>query len=134
MWHFQTRKALDSGYTTSLIVILAITVLALVAVFAVAKVVLSRDTYVEAAALQRFALAMLIGAVGPVFRGYRSRAGRTCFPTMATIPVVFFLATWAAERQRDAAARASRRGVARGRAGVRSACCRTRRSPPSTAC
>jgi diguanylate cyclase (GGDEF)-like protein len=108
-WHFQTRHAFASVDTNTVYVSLVLTVLSLVAVFAVVKVLLSRDTHVEASALQRLAVAILIGAIGPVFRDYTETTWPHLFLTMATIPVVFFFAVWAAERQRHA-----RLGVRRG--------------------
>jgi hypothetical protein len=69
-WHFQTRHALDSTQHADVWAALALTIFSLAAVFAVVKVVLSSDTFVEASALRIFAAAMIIGAIGPLFRDY----------------------------------------------------------------
>ena len=85
--------------------------IALLAVFAVAKFVLSSHRYVDNGALRLIAAAMLIGAVGPLFRG--PLRGRRSAPVPRHghhVPIVFFLATLAAERQR-AAGLGPRRGA-----------------------
>jgi hypothetical protein len=71
-------------------------------VFAVAKVVLSSHSYVNKAALQYFAAAMLVGALGPLFQPYLEVAYPQVFPTQASLPMCFFLATLAGERERRA--------------------------------
>jgi diguanylate cyclase (GGDEF)-like protein len=113
MWHFQTRHAIaseDGGTVFSLV----ITVLALVAVFALVKVVLSRDTMVESSSLLLFALAMMVGAIGPVFRESIESVRPELFPTMASVPLVFFLAAYGTEHQRNAQL-GRRRGVVESR-------------------
>ena len=100
MWHFQTRNAFASGDDASVYFRLPLTVLALVAVFAVVKVMLSRETHVAGSALQRFAIAILIGAVGPVLWGNGEATWPHLYPTMASLPAVFFFGVWGAESQR----------------------------------
>jgi diguanylate cyclase len=102
IWHFQTRKAIGSQDSTTVYISLMLTVLALVAVFAMVKVLLSRETYIEASSLRLFAVAIFIGAIFPVFRDYIEPTWPHMFPTMASIPAVFFFSSWAAERQRHA--------------------------------
>ncbi len=114
MWHFQTRNALDSSDARTVYASLVLTVLALFAVFALVKVLLSRDTLVEASALQRLVIAVLIGAIGPVFRDYTESTWPYLFVTMASMPAVYLFAVWAAERQRHA-----QLGVRRGAPEVR---------------
>jgi diguanylate cyclase len=102
-WHFQTRPLLALGaYQTGELVGQAmVTVLALVAVFAVAKVVLSSYAFVDKAALRLLAFAMLFGSVSPTLQPYLDR------PYLAAdqvgMPIVLFFAAWAGERQRAAA-------------------------------
>jgi diguanylate cyclase (GGDEF)-like protein len=110
IWHFATREALrDSdvaaGYTS-----LLVTVIALLAVFAVAKFVLSSHRYVNNGALRLIATAMLIGAVGPTLRGPFEAVDPHLFPDMLCVPIVYFLSTLAAGRQR-AAGLGARRGA-----------------------
>jgi diguanylate cyclase (GGDEF)-like protein len=102
IWHFQTRHAIGGLGGTSVYVSLALTVVALVAVFAVVKVVLSSHTFVDASALRLFAVAMVIGSVGPALREYLEPFRPHLFPDMAALPAEFFLAAWAGERQRAA--------------------------------
>jgi diguanylate cyclase (GGDEF)-like protein len=102
MWHFQTRHALESTQRADVWAALALTIFSLAAVFAVVKVVLSSDTFVEASALRIFAVAMIIGAVGPLFRDYLEPYRPHLFPTMISMPIVFFVAALAGERQRTA--------------------------------
>ncbi len=103
MWHFQTRYSIGAhDSNTNIFASLALTVIALLAVFGVVKVVLSNSGLVHRSALRLFALAMIIGAVGPAFRDYLEPFRPHLFPTMAGIPVVYFFAAWAGERQRRA--------------------------------
>jgi diguanylate cyclase (GGDEF)-like protein len=102
IWHFQTRHALDSAQRADVWAALALTIFSLAAVFAVVKVVLSSDTFVEASALRIFAAAMIIGAVGPLFRDYLEPYRPHLFPTMISMPIVYFVASLAGERQRTA--------------------------------
>ena len=62
IWHFQTRQAIGSEDGTILVTSAFLIVLALMAVFAVAKVVLSSHTFIDRTALQLLALAMLVAA------------------------------------------------------------------------
>ncbi len=115
MWHFQTRYSIGAHDTdTNVLASLGLTVIALLAVFGVVKVVLSNRGLVDPAALRLFALAMLIGALGPAFRDYVEPFRPHLFPTMADIPAVYFFAAWAGERQRRAVS-GPRRGAAEAR-------------------
>jgi diguanylate cyclase (GGDEF)-like protein len=114
LWHFQTRVAIGAQDNTNLYAALGITVFALVAVFAVVKVVLSSNSFVDPGALRLCAIAMIIGAIGPIFRSYLEVWRPHLFPTMADVPAVFFFATWAGERQR-AATSGPKRGVPQAR-------------------
>ncbi|GAA3351152.1 bifunctional diguanylate cyclase/phosphodiesterase [Amorphoplanes nipponensis] len=108
IWHYATRHALDGGDRTAVFTSLFVTVIALLAVFAVAKFVLSSHLYVSNEALRLIAAAMLIGAVGPMFRAPFAAADPQLFPDMVGTPIVYFCATLAAMRQRGAALRARR--------------------------
>jgi diguanylate cyclase (GGDEF)-like protein len=100
IWHYQTRRALGTDDPTALLASLLVTVVALVAVFAVAKVVLSRFPFVDASALQRLGTAMAVGAIGPLLQPAVALIHPYLFPDQIGMPVVFFLAAWAGERQR----------------------------------
>jgi diguanylate cyclase (GGDEF)-like protein len=112
IWHYATRDALGDSDRTAVYTSLFVTVIALVAVFAVAKFVLSSHLYVNNGALRLIAAAMLIDAVGPMFRGPFEAADPYLFPDMACTPVVYFIATMAAMRQRAAGLGARRDIVA----------------------
>jgi diguanylate cyclase (GGDEF)-like protein len=100
LWHFQTRQAIGTQGNSAVYASLALTVVSLVAVFAVVKVVLSSNSFVHAGSLRLFALAMIVGALAPVLRSYIEPFRPHLFPTMVSIPAVFFLAAWAGEKQR----------------------------------
>jgi diguanylate cyclase (GGDEF)-like protein len=112
IWHFATREALrdsdaSAGYTS-----LFVTVVALLAVFAVAKFVFSSHRYVNNGALRLIATAMLIGALGPMLRRPFEAVDPHLFPDMVCVPIVYFLSTLAAGRQRAAGLDARRGAVA----------------------
>jgi diguanylate cyclase (GGDEF)-like protein len=102
MWHFQTRYAVQHAQPGDEWASLALTTFALVAVFAVVKVVLSSETFVDGAALRLFAVAMIIGAGAPLFRDYLEPYRPHLFPETAGMLVMFFVAALAGERQRTA--------------------------------
>jgi diguanylate cyclase len=109
VWHYATRNALDNSDHTAVYTSLFVTLIALLAVFAVAKFVLSSHTYVHNGALRIIAAAMLVGALGPMFRTPLESVDPHLVPDMACTPIVFLLATLAAQRQRQAGL-GSRRG------------------------
>ncbi|MFI5935078.1 putative bifunctional diguanylate cyclase/phosphodiesterase [Actinoplanes sp. NPDC051494] len=102
IWHFSTRAALENSDTAAVYLTMLVTLIALLAVFAVVKFVFSSHLHVDNGALRLLALAMLVGAVGPIFRPVFEAVDPTLFPNMAGPPVVYFLAAWAADRQRVA--------------------------------
>ncbi|HET6530332.1 MAG TPA: bifunctional diguanylate cyclase/phosphodiesterase [Actinoplanes sp.] len=111
MWHFQTRSLLDGQDRGALIASLVLTALTLVAVFAVAKVMLSGYTFIDAKGLRLLAIAMFVGAMAPVLQPFIAAIDPRLYPTMVSIPVVFFFAAWAGEQQRVAAGAPRRRGA-----------------------
>jgi diguanylate cyclase (GGDEF)-like protein len=111
LWHFQTRRAVGSDDTPALVASLILTVVALVAVFAVAKVVLSRYPFIDNSALQRLGVAMAIGALGPLLQPAVAQIQPYLFPDQIGMTTVFFLAAWAGERQRAVDFSPRRRGV-----------------------
>jgi diguanylate cyclase (GGDEF)-like protein len=102
VWHYATRDALDDSDHSAVYTSLFVTVIALLAVFAVAKFVLSSHHYVDNGALRVIAAAMLLGALGPLLGAPLAAVDPNLVPEMASTPIVFFLATLAAGRQREA--------------------------------
>ncbi|GAA2491108.1 hypothetical protein Ahu01nite_029410 [Winogradskya humida] len=112
IWHYSTRQALESNDKTGVYLSLLVTLIALLAVFAVVKFVLTSRLHVDNKALRLLGVAMFVGAVGPMFRPLFEKVDPALFPSMVGPPFVFFLAAWAADRQRTAAGVATkRRGV-----------------------
>jgi diguanylate cyclase (GGDEF)-like protein len=101
IWHFQTRQALGADDDTLLITSAFLTILALMGVFAVAKVVLSSHTFIDRTALRLLALAMLVGSLASPLAGWIEQHSHL-FVNQLSTPVVFFIATCAAHRQRTA--------------------------------
>jgi diguanylate cyclase (GGDEF)-like protein len=99
MWHYQARLALNSGDRTSLVISLTLTVLALLAVFAVAKFLLTSHAFVDKIALRLIGVAVFIGATTPALRPLLYLREPHLFPDMINIVLVFCLGTMAAERQ-----------------------------------
>jgi diguanylate cyclase (GGDEF)-like protein len=110
LWHFQTRQLLG-GNDLGLVGSLVLTLLALVAVFAVAKVVLNSYTVIDNGALRLLALAMILGVVFPMAQPYLAAVRPHLFSVMVGVPAVFFVGALAGERQR-LAEQGLRRGVA----------------------
>jgi diguanylate cyclase (GGDEF)-like protein len=100
MWHFRTPLAMGTDDSAALVASLILTVVALVAVFAVAKVVLSRHPFIDKSALRRLGVAMAIGALGPLLQPAIAEIQPHLFSGQVAMPIVFFLAAWAGERQR----------------------------------
>jgi diguanylate cyclase (GGDEF)-like protein len=99
MWHFQTRQLLG-GDELGLVGSLALTLLALVGVFAVVKVVLNSYTFVDNGALRLLAFAMFLGTVVPAAQPYLAAVRPHLFSMMIGIPAMFFVSALAGERQR----------------------------------
>jgi diguanylate cyclase (GGDEF)-like protein len=110
IWHFQTRQALSADDPATLITSAFLIVLALMAVFAVAKVVLSSHTFIDRTALRLLALAMLVGSLASPLAGPIERHSHL-FVNQLSVPVVFFIAACAAYRQ-EAARQVTGPGVA----------------------
>jgi diguanylate cyclase (GGDEF)-like protein len=105
LWHYQTRTLLDdkTDHSSSILADSMIMVLALVAVFAVAKAMLSAHAFVDNVSLRLLALGVLVGSLGEIPQTYmRDKPYLVC--TQVTIPIIATLATLAAERQRQSEA------------------------------
>jgi diguanylate cyclase (GGDEF)-like protein len=112
MWHFQTRPMLGREDTVTVLGSLALTVLALVGVFAVVKVMLSGYTFIDAKGLRLLIVAMAVGTVAPPVQTALQTYGTRSFPMQIGLPAMFFFAAWAGEQQRVApGGRTARRGT-----------------------
>jgi len=100
IWHYSTRAALSDGDSSTAYGSFVVTIIALLAVSAVAKFVLSSHRHVDNVALRLLAVAMMVGAIGPMFRQPFEAADPHLFPDMVSTPIVYFLGALAAARQR----------------------------------
>ncbi|GIF19724.1 diguanylate cyclase (GGDEF)-like protein [Actinoplanes tereljensis] len=111
VWHFSTRHALGQSDSRIAYTMLAITVLTMLAVFAVAKVVLTdTSSHLDRGAMRLIGVAVALGGIGPILRPLLEPIDPHLFPDVVVLPAVFFFASWAAVRQR-AAEYGPRRGV-----------------------
>ena len=102
VWHFSTRFSIHDSDSAVVYSSLALSVLALLAVFAVAKFLLTSQNHMEPGALRMIGVAVLIGAIGPVLRPLLVAISPHLFVDMIDLPAVYFFAALAAERQRAA--------------------------------
>ncbi|WP_250029010.1 putative bifunctional diguanylate cyclase/phosphodiesterase [Paractinoplanes maris] len=110
LWHFSGRYALEDGDPRMIFTSLALSVLALLAVFAVAKFLLTSQNHMDPGALRMIGVAVLIGAIGPVLRPLFSSLDPNLFPDMLDLPALYVAGALAAHRQRTAQT-GPRRGV-----------------------
>jgi diguanylate cyclase len=103
LWHFNTRPLLDSGDErgTAFARAMLVTVIALVAVVATAKAVLSSDAYVDRSALRMLALAMIVGSASPIGNRFLHDHPYLLI-SQIVVPLVMFVCVVAGERQRAA--------------------------------
>ena len=102
VWHFAARFSFQESDPGVVYTSLALSVLALLAVFAVAKFLLTSQSHIEPAALRMIGVAAVIGALGPVTRPLLAAIDPNLFVDMLDLPAVYFFAALAAERQRAA--------------------------------
>ncbi|GAA0472949.1 hypothetical protein Ade02nite_87000 [Paractinoplanes deccanensis] len=100
VWHFSARFAIHQTDPVLIYVSLALSVLALLAVFAVAKFLLASQALFDRVALQMIAVAVLISAVGPVVRPLFMALDPHMYPDIINMPAVYLFVALAAERQR----------------------------------
>ncbi|MEU8657146.1 diguanylate cyclase domain-containing protein [Actinoplanes philippinensis] len=98
-WHFGTRHALRAGLTPQLLVSLALTVLAVLTVFALAKAVMSEYSAIDGRGLRLLASAAVLGAFAPMLQPLAAMAGDRLFVAQVQIPLVLWLGAKAAEAQ-----------------------------------
>ncbi|MBM2618140.1 EAL domain-containing protein [Actinoplanes sp. LDG1-06] len=113
LWHFSARYALEDDPRMQYPA-LALSLLALLAVFAVAKFLLTSQNHMAAGALRMIGVAVAIGALGPILRPLIAPVDPNLFPDMIDLPALFFCAAIATRRQR-----AARTGPLRGAKPVR---------------
>ena len=102
-WHFSARHAVSGGDPKVIYLSLALTTLALLTVFAVAKVMLTGSSeYLDRGSLRLIGLAALVGALGPALRPLVEPLNPHLFPDMLDMPLIYFFGIQAAERQRQA--------------------------------
>ncbi|BCY13052.1 GGDEF domain-containing protein [Actinoplanes sp. L3-i22] len=111
IWHFSTRRALGAGLTPAVAASLGLCVLAVLAVFALAKVVLGEYSALDARGLRLLAAAVLIGTLAPMFQPLIVHLDPRLYVAQIHLPAVFCLGAMAAEAQWGApvAARSRRR-------------------------
>ncbi|MET0415712.1 MAG: EAL domain-containing protein [Actinoplanes sp.] len=102
MWHFSTRYTFEDNDPRATFISLALTTLALVAVFAVAKFMLASHSYLESGTLRLIGLAVLVGAVSPTLRPLIESVSPHLHTDMIGLPAIYFVAIWAAEIQQRA--------------------------------
>jgi diguanylate cyclase (GGDEF)-like protein len=114
IWHFLTAPMLSLGAEglRTLLGSMMLSIFALVAVFAVAKVLLSSYRFIDRSALQLFGLAMFVGAIAPLPQGLVLQEKPHLVFVQMSIPATMFLAAWAGERQRIAGREPQRRFAA----------------------
>ncbi|XVV13183.1 putative bifunctional diguanylate cyclase/phosphodiesterase [Actinoplanes sp. CA-131856] len=111
VWHFATRYSLHADDTGLVYISLALSVLALLSVFAMAKFLLASQVLFDRGALRMIAVAVVVGAVGPLLRPLFTAIDPQLYPDMIDILAVYLFVALAAERQRRATY-GPRRGVA----------------------
>ena len=102
LWHFSGRYALEDGDPRMLFTSLALSLLALLAVFAVAKFLLTSQNQIEPGALRMIGVAVVIGVIGPTLRPLFVALDPNLFPDMIDLPALFLCAVLATRRQRAA--------------------------------
>ncbi|GGN90076.1 hypothetical protein GCM10010112_75150 [Actinoplanes lobatus] len=108
IWHFGTRPALREGMSSAVLMSLALTVLAVLVVFALAKVVMSDYTAIDRHGLRILAAGAFLAAVGPMLQPLLAEVDARLFMAQLYMPLTFWCAALAAESQ-------SRAPVARAR-------------------
>ncbi|GIE98388.1 putative bifunctional diguanylate cyclase/phosphodiesterase [Paractinoplanes rishiriensis] len=103
MWHFSTRNAFATGDSKIVWSSLVLSLLAMVAVFAVAKVTLTRhESALDRTALRLVGLAVLIGALVPVMFPLVVQSDPRLHMDIIDLPIIYFIVGLASRRQRAA--------------------------------
>ncbi|MFC7529866.1 diguanylate cyclase domain-containing protein [Actinoplanes sp. GCM10030250] len=99
IWHFGTRQAVAAGLTPPVITSLILCVLAILAVFALAKVILADYSAVDDRGLRFLATGVFIGALAPMFQPLVTAVDERLYVNQLHLPAVFCLAALAAHAQ-----------------------------------
>jgi diguanylate cyclase (GGDEF)-like protein len=99
IWHFQTRTTLRTADVSQLVSEAFLLILVQLAVFAVMKVMLSSHVYIDKVALRVLALSMMVGSLSSPF-AVPVAENSGLYVSQLFIPLVFFCAAVACERQR----------------------------------
>ena len=99
LWMFSTRHTLDHSGPSIPVASLALSMLAMLACFAVAKFMLASHASLESASLRLIGVAVLVGALAPVARPLFATVDPHLYPDMIGLPAVYLISVLAAERQ-----------------------------------
>ncbi|MEV6302840.1 GGDEF domain-containing protein [Actinoplanes sp. NPDC051861] len=99
IWHFGTRRAVAAGLTTAGVISLILCVLAILAVFALAKVILSDYSAIDERGLRYLAAGIFIGALAPMLQPLVAAHDERLYVNQLHLPAVFCLAALAAYSQ-----------------------------------
>ncbi|WP_328469408.1 GGDEF domain-containing protein [Actinoplanes sp. NBC_00393] len=111
IWHFGTRPALAAGISPPVITSLILAVLAIMAVFALAKAVLADFSAIDGRGLRLLAVGVLVGALAPMLQPVLAGVDERLYIAQVHLPAVFCLAALSAQAQwrSQAAARGARK-------------------------
>ncbi len=115
IWHFGTRQAVGTAATGAVVLSLILVVLALLGVFALAKVMLSDHGVMGGDSLRLLGLAIFVGALAPMVQPLVTAVDADLYVVQISVPAVFFFAALAGDRQRFATGMPRRGGRARRR-------------------
>jgi diguanylate cyclase (GGDEF)-like protein len=101
LWHFQTRSLLGAD-EAELLGSIMLTLFALIAVFAMAKVTMSGYAFINKRALRLLAFSMFLGTAFPAVQPYLAQVRPHLATMIIGIPVLCFVAALGGERQRTA--------------------------------
>jgi diguanylate cyclase (GGDEF)-like protein len=102
IWHFGTRQAVGAEPTGSVVLSLIMIVLALLGVFALAKVMLSDHRVIDGTGLRRLAVAIFVGALAPMVQPLITAVDPRLYVVQVSVPAVFWFAARAGQAQRSA--------------------------------
>ncbi|GIF16516.1 GGDEF domain-containing protein [Actinoplanes teichomyceticus] len=109
IWHFGTRQALGAGLTTPVAASLALSVLAVLMVFALAKVIMAEYSAIDGRGLRLLAAAVFLGAFAPILQPLLVHLDPRLYVAQVQLPAIFVLGAKAAVAQWRAPAAAPAR-------------------------
>ena len=99
IWHFGTRQAVGTASAGSVALSLILIVLALLGVFAIAKVMLSDHGAIDGVGLRLLAVAIFVGALAPMVQPLVNAVHPSLYVVQISVPAVFWFAARAGARQ-----------------------------------